>query len=41
MTGVRASFGIADDTEGLTHRQLQKRRETIRRNLSQRRPGRR
>jgi ubiquinone biosynthesis protein len=41
MTGVRASFGIADDTEGLTHRQLQKRRETIRRNLSRRRTGRR
>jgi ubiquinone biosynthesis protein len=39
MTGVRASFGIADDSEGLTHRKLQQRRETIRRNLSQRRTG--
>jgi len=39
MTAVRASFGIADDdTEGLTHRQLQQRRETIRRNLTQRPP---
>jgi len=41
MSGVKASFGIADDTEALTHRQLQQRRETIRRNLSQRRGGRR
>ncbi|MGH9193699.1 MAG: ABC1 kinase family protein, partial [Acidimicrobiales bacterium] len=40
MTGVKASFGISDDTEGLTHRQLQQRRETIRRNLSRRRTGR-
>jgi ubiquinone biosynthesis protein len=38
MTGVKASFGISDDTEGLTHRQLQQRRETIRRNLSRRAP---
>jgi len=40
MTGVKASFGISDDTEGLTHRQLQQRRETIRRNLARRRTGR-
>ena len=41
MAGVKASFAISDDTEGSTHRQLQQRRETIRRNLSQRRTGRR
>ena len=42
ITGVKASFGVDDDTEGLTHRQLQERRETIRRNLTTRgRPRRR
>jgi len=42
MTGVKASFGLEADAEGLTHRQLQERRETIRRNLASRRrkPGR-
>ena len=40
MTGVKASFGLDDPPEGLTHRELQQRRETIRRNLSQRRTGR-
>jgi ubiquinone biosynthesis protein len=42
MTGVKASFGLEADVEGLTHRQLQERRETIRRNLASRRrkPGR-
>jgi ubiquinone biosynthesis protein len=41
MTGVKASFGLEADAEGLTHRQLQARRETIRRNLSDRRRPRR
>jgi ubiquinone biosynthesis protein len=36
LSGVRASFGIDDDTEHLTHRDLRRRRETIRRNLSRR-----
>jgi ubiquinone biosynthesis protein len=42
MSGVKASFGLDPDTEGLTHRQLQERRATIRRNLAERRrkPGR-
>jgi ubiquinone biosynthesis protein len=34
LSGVKASFGVDDDTEGLTHRQLQERRATIRRNLT-------
>ena len=41
MTGVKASFGLEADAEGLTHRQLQARRDTIRRNLSDRRRPRR
>jgi ubiquinone biosynthesis protein len=41
MTGVKASFGVDAETEGLTHRQLQERRATIRRNLAERRRGRR
>ncbi|MGH9260704.1 MAG: ABC1 kinase family protein, partial [Acidimicrobiales bacterium] len=42
MSGVKASFGLDESTEQLTHRDLQRRRETIRRNLSQRaRPRRR
>jgi ubiquinone biosynthesis protein len=40
LTGVKASFGVDAETEGLTHRDLQRRRETIRRNLA-RRPRRR
>jgi ubiquinone biosynthesis protein len=36
LGGVRASFGVDDDTEHLTHRDLRRRRETIRRNLSRR-----
>jgi ubiquinone biosynthesis protein len=36
LDGVRASFGVADDTEHLTHRELRRRRETIRRSLSRR-----
>jgi ubiquinone biosynthesis protein len=37
MSGVKASFGLDETTEGLTHRQLQQRRATIRRNLARRR----
>ncbi len=37
MSGVKASFGLDESTEQLTHRELQRRRETIRRNLSRRR----
>src|ERR671911_97433 len=40
MSGVKASFGLDETTEGLTHRQLQQRRATIRRNLARRRGGR-
>ncbi|MBN2624325.1 MAG: AarF/ABC1/UbiB kinase family protein [Acidimicrobiales bacterium] len=36
LSGVRASFGVDDATEKLTHRELRQRRETIRRNLSER-----
>ncbi len=41
MTGVKASFGVDAETEGLTYRELQERRATIRRNLADRRRGRR
>ena len=34
LSGVRASFGVEDEDEGLTHRELRARRETIRQNLS-------
>jgi ubiquinone biosynthesis protein len=34
MSAVRASFGVEDDVEALTHRQLRDRRETVRRNLA-------
>jgi ubiquinone biosynthesis protein len=37
MSGVKASFGLDDSTEQLTHRDLRRRRETIRRNLTERR----
>jgi ubiquinone biosynthesis protein len=37
LSGVKASIGVDDATEQLTHRDLQARRETIRRNLSRRR----
>jgi ubiquinone biosynthesis protein len=37
ISGVKASFGLDETTEGLTHRQLQQRRATIRRNLARRR----
>ena len=39
LTGMKASFGLPAETDGLTYRQLQERRETIRRRLSARRPG--
>jgi ubiquinone biosynthesis protein len=39
MTAVKASFGLDEDVEGLTHRQLRERRETIRQNLAGSRPG--
>jgi ubiquinone biosynthesis protein len=38
LTGVKASFGLDDSTDRLTHRDLQARRETIRRTLSEQRP---
>jgi ubiquinone biosynthesis protein len=42
LDGFKAGFGLEPGTEQLTHRQLQARRETIRRNLTERprpRPG--
>jgi len=36
MSGFKASFGLDEETEHLTHRELRARRETIRRNLSER-----
>ena len=42
LDGVKASFGVDDETTQLTHRELRARRETIQRNLSERprpRPG--
>lgn len=41
LTGVKASFGLTEDVEGLTYRDLQRRRETIRRRFEERglRPG--
>jgi|SoiMethySBSTD1v2_1073268.scaffolds.fasta_scaffold02147_7 ubiquinone biosynthesis protein len=40
LSGVKASFGVDDEVEGLTHRELRQRRETIRRNLAGRSRGR-
>jgi ubiquinone biosynthesis protein len=37
LTGVKASFGLDETTESLTHRELQERRATIRKSLSDRR----
>jgi len=37
LDGVKASFGVDASTERLTHRELRRRRETIRRNLARRR----
>jgi ubiquinone biosynthesis protein len=39
LTGVKASFGLDDSTEKLTHRELQARRATMRENLAKRRRG--
>src|ERR687894_221840 len=36
LHGVKASFGVDDETTQLTHRELRARRETIQRNLSER-----
>ncbi len=36
LGGVKASFGLDEETETLTHRDIQRRRETIRRTLSER-----
>ena len=33
MEGVKAGFGISDDIDRLTYRDLQQRRETIRKRL--------
>jgi len=33
MAGIRASFGLSDDVEHLTHTELQERRELIRKRL--------
>jgi ubiquinone biosynthesis protein len=40
LGAVKASFGLDDSTESLTHRDIQRRRETIRRTLSDRPRGR-
>ena len=37
LSGIKAGFGVDDDTARLTHRDLRRRRETIRRNLTERR----
>jgi hypothetical protein len=37
LSGVKAGFGVDDETARLTHRDLRRRRETIRRNLTERR----
>jgi ubiquinone biosynthesis protein len=36
LTGAKAAFGIDDDTEALTHRELRQRRETIRESMRSR-----
>ena len=41
MAGIRASFGLSEDVEHLTHRELQERRELIRRRLEGRQRRRR
>ena len=40
LTGVKASFGVTPDVEGLTYRELQHRRDVIRSRLGERRNGR-
>jgi ubiquinone biosynthesis protein len=39
LTGVKASLGLDESTEALTHRQLRERREAIRENLTQHQAG--
>ncbi len=39
LTGVKASFGLDDKTEGLTYRELQERRRLIQSRLEARQPG--
>ncbi|HLG68319.1 MAG TPA: AarF/UbiB family protein [Acidimicrobiales bacterium] len=41
LSGIRASFGLPEGVEHLTHRELQERRELIRRRLEHRRRGQR
>ncbi len=40
LTGVKASFGVTPEVEGLTYRELQARRDTIRSRLGERESGR-
>ena len=39
LTGVKASFGVTPETEGLTYRELQQRRDIIRERFSEREAG--
>ena len=39
LTGVKASFGVAPETEGLTYRELQQRRDVIRARFGERESG--
>ncbi|MDQ3354124.1 MAG: AarF/UbiB family protein [Actinomycetota bacterium] len=39
LSGVKASFGVAPETEGLTYRELQERRDLIRSRLGEREAG--
>ena len=41
IDGIRASFGITEPVDHLTYRELQERRELIRRRMEQRQRGRR
>jgi ubiquinone biosynthesis protein len=41
LEGIRASFGVTEPVERLTYRELQERREVIRRRLEQHNRGRR
>ena len=41
MAGIRASFGVTEPVDGLSYRELQERRELIRRRLEQHQHGRR
>ncbi len=39
LTGVKAGFGVTPETEGLTYRELQQRRDVIRSRFGERHPG--